>query len=343
MKILITGDKGYIGSILVKYLHDFNYEVFGFDTCFFEMCNLSQPFNRYYSIKKDIRDLQGSDINNADAVIHLAALSNDPLGELKSGITEEINRDASIRVAEIAKKNKVKKFIYMSSQSMYGISDSSNELDEYKSEKNPLTAYAKTKWEAEQEINRLADHNFTVVSLRPSTVFGVSPRIRTDIVFNNLIASAFTTKKIIIKSDGTPFRPIIHVQDVCNAVRAVLIAPDKLVNKRAFNIGIKNGNYTVRMLAENVKKNIKGSSLFFSGEHGNDSRTYKVSFKRILTELNNLYDPIWDLSKGANELINFFNKIKFKKEDLNGYKTNRLNMLNKLIKEGKINDKFRWL
>jgi len=231
----------------------------------------------------------------------------------------------------------------MSSQSMYGISDSSNELDEYKSEKNPLTAYAKTKWEAEQEINRLADHNFTVVSLRPSTVFGVSPRIRTDIVFNNLIASAFTTKKIIIKSDGTPFRPIIHVQDVCNAVRAVLIAPDKLVNKRAFNIGIKNGNYTVRMLAENVKKNIKGSSLFFSGEHGNDSRTYKVSFKRILTELNNFYEPKWDLSKGANELINFFNKIKFKQEDLNGYKTNRLNMLNKLIKEGKINDKFRWL
>ena len=343
MKILITGDKGYIGSVLTKYLYDDNYIVSGFDTGFFENCNLSKVFDEYSSIKKDIRDFDAVDLQGADAIIHLAALSNDPLGELKSGITEEINRDAAIRIAKIAKSNNVKRFIYMSSQSMYGISDSSNELDEYSSAKNPLTAYAKTKWEAEQAINKLADNNFTVVSLRPSTVFGVSPRMRTDIVFNNLLASAFTTKKIVIKSDGTPFRPIIHIQDVCNAVKAVLEAPINLVNKRAYNIGIKNGNYTVRMLAENVKKNIEGSTLVFSGEHGSDSRTYKVSFKRILTELNNFYAPEWDLDKGANELISFFNKISFKKEDLHGYKTNRLNMLNKITNEGKINDKFRWL
>lgn len=343
MKVLITGDKGYIGSILTKYLSQYKYTIFGYDTGFFESCNLSETFDDYNSIKKDIRDFESTDLHNVDAIVHLAALSNDPLGELKSGITEEINRDAAIRVAEIAKMNNVKRFVYMSSQSMYGISDSSNELDEYTSEKNPLTAYAKTKWEAEQNINKLADNNFTVISLRPSTVFGVSPRIRTDIVFNNLIASAFTTKKIVIKSDGTPFRPVIHILDVCNAVKAVLEAPKTLINKRAYNIGIKNGNYTVKMLAQNVKENINGATLAFSGEHGNDSRTYKVSFKRILTELNNLYEPKWNLNKGANELINFFNKIKFKEQDLNGYKTNRLNMLNKITKEGKINDKFRWL
>tara|TARA_Y100001970_G_scaffold130723_1_gene161158 strand:- start:17265 stop:18296 length:1032 start_codon:yes stop_codon:yes gene_type:complete len=343
MKVLITGDKGYIGSILTKYLSKYSYTIIGYDTGFFESCNLSETFDEYTSIKKDIRDFESADLHNVDAIIHLAALSNDPLGELKSGITEEINRDAAIRVAEIAKMNNVKRFVYMSSQSMYGISDTSNELDEYTSEKNPLTAYAKTKWEAEQSINKLADNNFTVISLRPSTVFGVSPRIRTDIVFNNLIASAFTTKKIVIKSDGTPFRPIIHILDVCNAVKAVLEAPKTLINKRAYNIGIKNGNYTVKMLAETVKKNINGSTLVFSGEHGNDSRTYKVSFKRIFTELSDMYEPEWDLSRGANELINFFNQIKLKKEDLNGHKTNRLNMLNKITKEGKINEKFRWL
>ncbi len=343
MKVLITGDKGYIGSILTKYLSQYKYKIIGYDTGFFESCNLSETFDEYDSIKKDIRDFESTDLHNVDAIVHLAALSNDPLGELKSGITEEINRDAAIRVAEIAKMNNVKRFVYMSSQSMYGISDSSEELDEYTSEKNPLTAYAKTKWEAEQNINKLADNNFTVISLRPSTVFGVSPRIRTDIVFNNLTASAFTTRKIVIKSDGTPFRPVIHILDVCNAVKAVLEAPKTLINKRAYNIGIKNGNYTVKMLAQNVKENINGATLVFSGEHGNDSRTYKVSFKRILTELNNLYEPKWNLSKGANELINFFNKIKFKEQDLNGYKTNRLNMLNKITKEGKINDKFRWL
>lgn len=343
MKVLITGDKGYIGSVLTNYLSKSHFDILGFDIGFFENCNISKTFNEYKSIKKDIRDFNADDLNNVSAIVHLAALSNDPLGELKSGITEEINRDAAIRVAKIAKSNNVKRFIYMSSQSMYGISNSSEELDEYTSSKNPLTAYAKTKWEAEQEINKLADNNFTVVSLRPSTVFGASPRMRTDIVFNNLIASAFTTKKIVIKSDGTPFRPIIHIKDVCNAVKAVLEAPANLVNKRAYNIGIKNGNYTVKMLAEKVKETINDSSLVFSGEHGNDSRTYKVSFKRILTELSNYYRPEWSLTKGANELISFFNKVKFKKEDLHGYKTNRLNMLNKITNEGKINDQFRWL
>ena len=342
MKVLVTGDKGYIGSVLTPYLVSKKYKVQGYDTSYFENCNLSKTFEDYHSINKDIRDVETKDIIGIDAVIHLAALSNDPLGELKTNITELINRDATIRLAEISKKNNVKRFIYLSSQSMYGISNTSKELDEDLSDKNPLTTYAKTKWEAEQYINTLADNDFTVVSLRPSTVFGVSPRLRTDIVYNNMIANAYTSKIIFIKSDGSPFRPIIHIQDVCNAINAVLIAPNFLVNKKAYNVGIKDGNYTVKMLAENVKINILGSKLEFTGEHGNDSRTYKVSFKRILTELSEYYCPEWDLNKGAIELKTYFDSISFNKNDLMGFKTNRLNQLNKLTNEGKINEELRW-
>ena len=171
--------------------------------------------NNFPQIKKDIRDINEDDLKNINTIIHLSALSNDPLGEFNSKITKEINYEATINLANLAKKNEVKRFIYISSQSMYGISNSTSELDEYDSEKNPVTEYAKTKWQAEIELNKLNDRNFSVVSLRPSTVFGMSPRLRCDIVFNNLVASAYTSGNIEIKSDGSPWRPVIHVRDVC--------------------------------------------------------------------------------------------------------------------------------
>ena len=342
MKILITGDKGYIGSVLSLYLHNNGYEVYGIDTGFYENNTLTKPFTNYKSFKKDIRNLEKKDIDNFDAVIHLAAISNDPLGEIKENITNQINRDATVRIAELSKSNNVKRFIFFSSQSMYGISKTSNELDEYDSEKNPITAYARTKYEAEKMIIKLANDNFCVTCLRPSTVFGVSPRLRTDIVYNNLISSAFLYNKIEIKSDGSPIRPVIHVLDVCNSVLALLKSSNKLINKKSYNVGIVDGNYTVKTMAQTIKKLVSGSSLFFSGEHGIDSRTYSVSFKRILKDFDGLYTPEWDLTKGGIELINFFKKINYVIEDFEGIKTNRLNMLNYLMENNKIDDDFYW-
>ena len=182
--------------------------------------------------------------------------------------------------------------------------------------KNPLTSYGITKWKSEQEILKLCDDKFNVTALRFSTVFGGSPRLRCDIVFNNLLANAYTKNKIIIKSDGTPWRPILHVRDACNSIIACIEAPSELINNKAYNVGIKDGNYTVNQLADAVKKIIPSSEVIYTNEHGNDSRTYKVSFKRILSELKDYYKPKYNLDLGGYELLNYFNKVKFKLDDL---------------------------
>jgi len=249
MKVLVTGNKGYIGSVLVQCLLDKSYDVVGYDTDYYKNSYL-YPFNPdIQQIIKDTRVCSIDDFKSVDAVIHLAALSNDPLGELNPNLTLDINYGATIRIATMAKEAGVKRFIYGSSQSMYGISNTDKELEEDNSEKNPLTAYAKTKWDAEQKLNTLCDDNFIVTSFRPSTVFGASPKLRTDIVYNNLVACAYTTGKIEIKSDGTPWRPVVHVKDVSNAFISGLEAPASLIQGQGFNVGIRNGNYTVRDLA----------------------------------------------------------------------------------------------
>ena len=293
MKILITGNKGYIGSVLAPMLMKKGYNVRGYDIGYFEDC-LLHPFEENYPhIRKDIRDIEKEDVEDVDAVIHLAGLSNDPLGELAPGLTEEINLQGTLKLAEFAKAAGVQRFIYSSSQSMYGISNTDSELDEDDSEKNAITAYAKTKWETECTLMKMQSSNFKVVSFRPSTVFGASPRLRCDIVLNNFVACAFTKGSIEIKSDGTPWRPVVHVEDVCLAFIAGLGAPSELVAGRAFNVGIPNGNFTVRDLAEAAQRCVPSSDLRFTGEHGSDSRTYQVGFKRILTELKDYYERQW--------------------------------------------------
>lgn len=341
MKVLVTGNLGYIGSVLTDILSKDGINFCGYDTGYFEDCLLEKISNNFHQIKKDIRDISTNDLKNISSIIHLCALSNDPLGEFNSKITREINLDATINLAIMAKKNGVKRFVFISSQSMYGIANTNLELDEYNSEKNPITEYARTKWEAELSLNKLSDKNFSVVSLRPSTVFGVSPRLRCDIVFNNLVACAYTTGKIEIKSDGSPWRPVVHVRDLCSAILAALKLPTQLVEGKAFNVGIYNGNYTVKKLAEVVNNVSKGSILKFTNEHLKDSRTYKVSFNRILSEFKSYYKPQWDLEKGAIELLNFFKKINFNEEKFRGPFTNRLQYLSKLIKEKKIDNNFR--
>lgn len=340
MNVLVTGNLGYVGAILSQEIIRKGHTVIGLDAHFYEPlvvyeeCVSSQ-------IVKDVRDITIEDLENIDSIIHLAALSNDPLGEFNVNLTREINLDATLNLARLAKEKGIKRFVYVSSQSMYGISNTDEELDEDTSEKNPVTMYAKTKWEAEIELKKLNDNNFTVVCFRPSTVFGASPRLRCDIVFNSLVASAYTTGKIEIKSDGTPWRPVIHVRDVSNALIAGLEAPKELVANESFNVGIENGNYTVRDLAEAAQKVVSGSELVFTGEHGSDSRTYKVGFKKILTVLKDYYKPTWNLIRGGEELVEFFKEINFTEEMFRSHLCNRLPQLNKLIKEGKLDKELR--
>lgn len=342
MKVLVTGNKGYIGTVLVEMLLQKSYEVIGYDTDYYKNCDLYEYTQPTKQIIRDMRDVSISDLVGIDAVIHLAGLSNDPLGELAPELTDVINYKASIKLAKYAKDAGVKRFVYASSQSMYGISNADVELDEDNSEKNPITAYARAKWLVENELKKLDDNNFLTVCMRPSTVFGVSPRLRCDIVFNELVACAYTTGKIEIKSDGTPWRPVVHVRDVSNAFIAALEAPSNLVEGQSFNVGIPDGNYTVRDLAEAAQRAVPGSILVFTGEHSRDSRTYRVSFVKILTTLKDYYKPEWDLDCGGMELTQFFKKIHFTEEQFRGRMCNRLQQVKYLLSSLELKKDLRW-
>ena len=342
MNVLVTGNRGYIGAVLVEMLIAKKYNVTGYDTGYYDGCELYSYSQQVRQIKKDIRDIDVQDLKGIDAVIHLAALSNDPLGELAPGLTDDINFKGTMKLVQCAKKMGVKRFIYSSSQSMYGISALDIELEEDNSEKNPLTAYASTKWQAECELKKLGDKDFHVICFRPSTVFGASPMLRCDIVFNNLVACAYTTGKIEIKSDGTPWRPVVHIRDVSNAFIAGLEAPLDLVSAQAFNVGIPNGNFTVRDLAQAAQRSVPGSTLVFTGEHGKDSRTYRVSFKKILTQLKGYFKPEWDLDRGGRELVEFFKKVNFKEDHFRGRECVRLKQIHHLRTLGELNENLRW-
>lgn len=332
MRVLVTGNQGYIGTVLTHVLQERGHEVTGLDTGFFADCVLGPLPPTCRQISRDVRSVTVGDFEGIDAVVHLAGLSNDPLGELRPGITEEINLQGTLNVVEKAKLAGVSRFIYASSQSMYGIASTDMELDEDDSEKNPLTAYARTKWEAELAIKKLQTSDFSVICFRPSTVFGASPRLRCDIVFNNLVACAYTTGRIEIKSDGTPWRPVVHVLDVCSAFIAGMEAPLRVVEGRSYNVGVLNGNFSVRQLAEAAQRSVPGSELVFTGEHGNDARTYRVSFERILVELKDWYKPEWTLDRGGVELVDFFRRVGFTEEHFRGTMTNRLLKLNEVWK-----------
>lgn len=340
-KVLVTGNLGYIGSVLTDILVEKGYEVSGYDIGYFQETNFTENKFKIHQKIKDIRDIEIQDVYGYDFIIHLAAISNDPLGELSPGITEEINYDSTIKLAKFAKEAGVKRFVYASSQSLYGIANSKIGLDEDKSEKNPITAYAKTKWYSELELKKLNDKNFTIIIYRPSTVFGASPRIRCDIVFNNFLANAYTTKKIIIKSNGEPYRPAIHIQDVCHAFLSGIKAPIELVANEAFNVGFKEGNYSVLELANFAKKIVIGSEIEIKNETGNDERTYIVSFDKILNRLKNFYIPKWNLENGGQEIINFFDNVNFSLKHLDSWQTNRLKQIKRLQNLKKIDNNLR--
>jgi len=342
MNVLVTGNRGYIGSILCQLLREKGYQVTGLDTGYYDECQLYQHDLSINQIRRDIRSAGAADFSSIDSVIHLAALSNDPLGELDLSLTEDINLRGTIQAARSAKKAGVRRFVYSSSQSMYGIADTDQELDEDLSAKNPVTAYARTKWEAECALKEMADSNFHVICFRPSTVFGLSPKLRCDIVYNYFVACACTTGRIEIKSDGTPWRPVVHVRDVCKAFIAGLEAPIEMVSGESFNVGIPQGNYTVRELADAAKQVVPGSEIVYSGEHGKDSRSYRVSFNKIQTVLRDYYKPEWDLSRGGKEMVEFFRKSGFTIQHLQGRMCNRLKQICHLRDQGRLDARLEW-
>ena len=341
MRVLVTGNLGYIGTVLVPFLDERGHEVRGLDAGYFADCLLEPADGPVDQRWRDIRDVEADDLEGMEAVVHLAGLSNDPLGEFDAALTEEINLAGTLRLAELARQVGVRRFVYASSQSMYGISETDEELDEDQSAKNPLTAYARTKWEAELALMADRRPGFEVTAMRPSTVFGSSARLRCDIVFNNLLASAYTSGAIEVKSDGTPRRPAIHVRDVCSAFTAGLEASAELVDGRAFNVGVDGGNHTVRELADTAGELVPGSSVVYTGEHGSDSRTYIVGFSRILSELADHYRPEWTLLDGGADLCQFFDRVGFDTGMFSGSSCNRLRRLEELASSGRVDDDLR--
>lgn len=339
--VLVTGDKGYIGTVLCERLFALGATIYGIDTGYYADNLIAPAFEQYQSLKKDIRALTHSDLPAVNAIVHLAGLSNDPLGEFSPSLTEKINYESTLELAKLARNAGVKRFVYASSQSMYGVAGDSGELDE-DAPKHPITAYARTKWDAELALLAMADENFEVVCFRPSTVFGFSPRLRTDVVFNNLLCCAYTTGRIEIKSDGSPWRPVIHVQDVCSALIAGIQAPARTVNGKAYNVGIKNVNYRVKDIAEAVHHLLPESELVYTGEHGSDSRTYRVCFNKINEELSDYFQPNWTLEMGGKDMLAQFEKYGFSYDQFAGETTNRLNRLKYLIEHKSLDNQLYW-
>jgi nucleoside-diphosphate-sugar epimerase len=339
VKVLVLGNLGYVGSVLTTYLQRKGYEVFGLDSGLYEECVLDAHHIDVTTSFKDIRDIQVEDMAGFDAVINLAALSNDPIGELDPGLTFAINRDAAIKSANIARRAKVKRYLFVSSQSIYGISSTSCELEE-NDLKNPQTAYAQSKWEAEQEIMSMANLNFVTTALRPSTVFGWSPRLRSDIVFNNLLLSGLTKGIIEVHSDGTPWRPIVHVDDLAESIHLTLQCDAESVAGHAFNIGKIDGNYTVQEIAIAASECLGGTEIVFNTENLTDSRTYKVSFKKATEVLEFVAQR--DLIESGKEILERIRIENLDSKELLGKLTNRLRQVSTLKLEGKIDGNLRF-
>jgi nucleoside-diphosphate-sugar epimerase len=328
-KILLTGNLGYIGSVMTDYLKKSGYTVIGVDSGLYSDCYLTNYTKPDSQLKMDIRDITLTELNDIYAIVHLAGLSNDPLGDFDENLTYEINYKASIRLATLAKTAGVKRFIYASSQSVYGISDSKEDVTE-ESQTNPITAYAKSKLMTEKELFKLSNPSFSCTYLRPATAYGASPNLRLDIVLNAFVADAYFKGKIIIKSDGTPWRPMSHVLDICESFKACLIAPVHLVENQTFNVGTETNNYTVRELAIKTQEVFPNAKLVFTGEHI-DSRSYRVSSSKILNVLKDYYKPTKNIDFGIKELLIYFQNLNSMEDITESYKTKRLMCLKQKV------------
>jgi nucleoside-diphosphate-sugar epimerase len=324
---------------MVQYLRNLGHQVTGLDTDYYFDGDLVKPPEDYSRLKTDIRDVAREELKGFDAVIHLAALSNDLLGDLRPEWTYDINYNASLRLAELAKEAGVRRFLYASSCSLYGAAGEETLKED--APMRPLTPYAESKVRTETALSRLADSHFAPTFLRNATVYGISPRLRLDIVLNNLVGWAVTVGKIRIMSDGSPWRPIVHVQDVAQAFACVLQGPLELVCNHAFNVGVTSENYQVRELATIVQQVAPTCSIEYGGKAGPDPRNYRVDFSKLQRAFP-AFRPRWNALEGAHELYAAYRAAGMTAEDFHGRKFTRLKQLKYLIETGRLDDSLRW-
>jgi nucleoside-diphosphate-sugar epimerase len=339
MKVLVTGHRGYIGSVLTPLLVREGHDVTGLDTGYFDECTLVPDAIEVPEVRRDLRDVTPADVAGFDAIVHLGALSNDPIGNLNTAWTEEINTQASIRLAELAKEAGVKRFLFSSSCIMYGMSEAAV-VDET-APLAPRTDYARSKVDAERALSALSDDAFAVTFLRNGTVYGLSPRMRFDTVMNDFMGSAVTRGKVVVMGDGVPWRPVVHVLDLSRSFAMVLTAPLEQVAGEAFNNGHESLNYTIGELAEAAVAAVPGATLEIRGESGADQRTYKADFSKFARTFP-AFTWEWTPARGAEELRDAFVRYGVTERDYTDAKFTRLRWLSRLMDTGELDQDLRW-
>ena len=339
MRVLLTGHRGFIGAAVAPLFVQAGHQVMGLDSDLFEGCHFGQPPPAIPELRKDIRDVEASELEGFDAVVHLAGLSNDALGELDSELTYDINYRASVRLATLAKQVGVRRFVFSSSCSLYGAAG--EEMLDEQATFNPVTAYAHSKVLVEGAVAELADSEFSPTFLRNATAYGASPMLRMDLVLNDLVASAVTTGRVLLMSDGTPWRPLVHAEDIGRAMIAVLESPEEAVHNAAFNVGQTQENYQMRDVASIVEKSVPNSRIDYATNAGPDKRCYRVSFEKI-RQLVPAFKPLWNVQLGAEQLYKSFLREGLAREDYEGIRYRRVRHIQSLLRAGFLDETLRW-